>query len=112
MLPVRADSHWLVTAPGTPYPTLTAGLEVDVVVVGAGIAGICTAWELARTGRSVALLEADRIAAGVTGYTTAKLSSQHGLVYAQLRKSFGVEGARRYAQSQQEAVEYVERVAA
>lgn len=81
-------------------------------MVGAGVAGICTAWELARAGLRVALLEADRVAAGVTGYTTAKLSAQHGLLYTQLRKSSGIEAARQHARSQQEAVEHVEQVAA
>jgi glycine/D-amino acid oxidase-like deaminating enzyme len=47
--------------------------------VGAGIAGLSAAWELTRRGRSVAVLEADRIVTGVTGYTTAKLSSLHTL---------------------------------
>ncbi|WP_435846626.1 FAD-dependent oxidoreductase [Streptomyces chrestomyceticus] len=41
-----------------------------------------TAWELARAGHRVAVLEADRIAAGVSGYTTAKVSVLHTLVYA------------------------------
>jgi glycine/D-amino acid oxidase-like deaminating enzyme/nitrite reductase/ring-hydroxylating ferredoxin subunit len=106
-LPGSYESYWMETEAGADHPALTAGLEVDVAVVGAGIAGICTAWELARSGRSVALLEADRLAAGVTGYTTAKLSSQHGLIYAQLRKSLGAEGTQLYARSQQEAVEHV-----
>jgi hypothetical protein len=43
----------------------------------------------------VALVEADRVAAGVTGYTTAKLSVLHTLIYAKVRKSFGADAARR-----------------
>ncbi|MFE5628271.1 FAD-dependent oxidoreductase [Streptomyces sp. NPDC056543] len=111
-LPGTYESYWMETGTGPEHPSLTGDLEVDVAVVGAGVAGICTAWELARAGLRVALLEGDRVAAGVTGHTTAKLSAQHGLLYAQLRKSFGVEGARQYARSQQEAVEYVAWVAA
>jgi len=91
----------------TSYPSLVDDVSVDVAVVGAGIAGICTAWELTRAGYSVALLESDRIVAGVTGHTTAKLSSLHSLIYTKIRRSFGFEAARLYAASQQGAVEHV-----
>ncbi|MFI6207749.1 FAD-dependent oxidoreductase [Streptomyces sp. NPDC051041] len=98
-------SYWLQTAPGGTYPALEDDLDVDVAVIGGGIAGLSTAWELARAGRSVAVLEAGRIAAGVTGHTTAKFTALHGLVYDKLRRTRGPEGARLYARSQSEAVE-------
>ncbi|KOU00645.1 [Fe-S]-binding protein [Streptomyces sp. NRRL F-5755] len=101
------ESYWMATTPGTSYPPLAEDAEADVTVIGGGIAGLSTAWELARTGRRVVVLEADRIAAGVTGCTTAKLSSLHTLVYDRLRRTRGAEGARRYAESQQAAVERV-----
>ena len=107
MLPGTAESYWMESAPPTPYPALSGDIEVDSVVIGGGIAGLCAAWEFARAGRSVAVLEADRIAAGVTGYTTAKLSSLHTLIYSKIRRTRGAEAARQYAQSQQEAVERV-----
>jgi glycine/D-amino acid oxidase-like deaminating enzyme/nitrite reductase/ring-hydroxylating ferredoxin subunit len=111
LLPGTEESHWMLTAPAASRPPLTQDLTVDVAVIGAGIAGISTAWELTRAGRSVALLEADRIAAGVTGYTTAKLSAQHTLIYAHLARRFGDEAAARYAQSQQWAIAHVAEVA-
>ncbi|MEU1022241.1 FAD-dependent oxidoreductase [Streptomyces sp. NPDC005904] len=111
-LPGRPESYWMDTSDPTSYPPLAQDIEVDVAVVGGGIAGLSTAWELAREGRSVAVLEADRIAAGVTGYTTAKLSSLHTLVYDRLRRTRGPEAARLYARSQQEAVEHVAAVGA
>lgn len=76
-------------------------------MVGGGVANLSTACELVRTGRSVAVLEADRIASGVNGYTTAKVSCADSLVYDRLRRARGAEAARLYAMSQQDAVERV-----
>ncbi|MFE2261100.1 FAD-dependent oxidoreductase [Streptomyces griseosporeus] len=101
-----SGSYWLETAPGgPPHPALAQDLVVDVAVIGAGVAGLSTAWELTRAGLGVAVLEAGRVAAGVTGHTTAKLTAQHTLVYDKLRRTRGREGARLYARSQTEAIE-------
>ncbi|GAA3934555.1 FAD-dependent oxidoreductase [Actinomadura viridis] len=111
MLEGRPQSYWMTSSPATSYPVLTEAAEVDVAVVGGGVAGLSTAAELARAGRSVMVLEADRIAAGVTGYTTGRLSSAHPWIYGPLRDALGPDAARLYARSQQEAVEQVGRTA-
>ncbi|MEV6909113.1 FAD-dependent oxidoreductase [Amycolatopsis sp. NPDC051071] len=100
-------SLWIDTAPapdrsGTPLPS-----KVDVAVLGGGIAGLTTAYRLARAGRSVLVLEAGRLAAGVSGHTTAKVSTQHGLKYATLAKTKGTEAAAIYARSQTSALEWI-----
>ncbi|MFH8755823.1 FAD-dependent oxidoreductase [Streptomyces atroolivaceus] len=106
-LPGMAESYWMATTPGSPWPALDTDATADVVVIGAGMAGLSTAWELTAAGRKVIVLESDRVAAGVTGYTTAKLTAAHSLVYERLRRTRGSEGARQYARSQQAAVERV-----
>lgn len=108
----RPRSHWLTSAPHAGYPRLPAAeVEVDVAVVGAGIAGISTAWEIARTGRSVALLEARCVAEATTGYTTGKLTALHGLRYSHLR-TLGAGSAQAYAHVQQAAIDRVVEVSA
>ncbi|MCF3119004.1 FAD-dependent oxidoreductase [Streptomyces arenae] len=104
-------SYWIESAPRSAGPPLEDDVTVDVAVIGGGIAGLSTAWELSRAGLHVAVLEAGRIAEGVTGHTTAKLSALHTLIYDRLRHTRGADGARLYAQSQAGAVEHAFEVA-
>jgi glycine/D-amino acid oxidase-like deaminating enzyme/nitrite reductase/ring-hydroxylating ferredoxin subunit len=97
---------WLEGA-DTDYPPLVGEIAVDVAVVGAGITGVTTAYLLKQAGRSVALLEQSRVGFGATGYTTAKLTVGHNLVYRDLADAHGEEAARLYARSNQEAIERV-----
>ena len=106
-LPGEAASFWIASAPGDGFPRLDADVSVDVAVVGAGITGLTAATLLKRAGKTVAMLESKQIVRGTTGYTTAKVTAGHRLVYQDLRKIFGEEGARLYADSQQAALERV-----
>jgi len=96
-------SYWAKSAPGREYPS-GPDMECDVVVAGGGIVGVTTALLLAREGASVALLEARRIGSGATGYTTAKLSSLHGLTYADLTSKLGEDTARAYGEANEEGL--------
>lgn len=75
-----------------------------MAVVGGGIAGLQTAYTLVREGLRVALVESGRIIEDVTGYTTGKLTSQHGLIYQHLIESLGPQKAKIYAQANQSAI--------
>src|SRR3954447_11207663 len=107
-LPGPPRSLWLHGGvAGVGAPSLDEDLEVDACVVGGGITGVTAAYELARGGRSVVLLERDRVGAGVTGHSTAKLSSLQGTTYAQLERRHGASGAAGYAQLNEGAIAYV-----
>ena len=98
-LPGRAASLWLETSPTPEYPSASDAIEADVAVIGGGIVGVTTALLLARDGASVALLEAGRICNGVTGRTTAKLSSLHGLSLSAIEQKHGEDAARVYGEA-------------
>ena len=85
-------------------PSLDRDITVDVVVVGAGIVGLTTALLLEAQGGSVAVLEMRHVAAGATGYNTAKLSSLHGLTYSQLVKKLDREKARAYGEANEAGI--------
>jgi glycine/D-amino acid oxidase-like deaminating enzyme/nitrite reductase/ring-hydroxylating ferredoxin subunit len=104
-------SYWVATTPETDFPSYPGGgLKVDVAVLGAGITGLTTALLLQQAGASVAVVEAGRVACGVTGYTTAKVTSLHGLTYAKLTSTFGAEGARIYGEANQAGLELIARL--
>ncbi|MGQ0520637.1 MAG: FAD-dependent oxidoreductase [Actinomycetota bacterium] len=100
----RNQSVWMRTEPGDAFPALAGDLRVDVAVVGGGIAGLTTAFLLKQSGASVAVLDGRRIASGSTGYTTAKVTSLHGLTYVELIATAGEEKARLYGEANQAAV--------
>lgn len=98
----RSDrvSYWLDSSDGSERPRLTEPRTAQVVVVGAGIAGLTTGLLLAEGGVDVVVLEADRVAEGVSGYTTAKVTAGHRLLYSSLEHRHGRDAARIYAESQ------------
>ncbi|NIH79476.1 FAD-dependent oxidoreductase [Amycolatopsis viridis] len=100
-------SLWVETAPAPDRAGRELPAEADVVVIGAGIAGLTTAFGLARAGKSVLVLEAAEVASGVSGHTTAKLSAQHALKYAALVSRKGADAAAQYGRTQLDAVEWV-----
>ncbi len=86
------------------FPQLKADLRTDVLVIGGGLAGLLCAWNLSRAGIECILIEENRLMQGVSSRTTAKLTSQHGLIYGKLLKKFGAEKARLYWQANQDAI--------
>jgi glycine/D-amino acid oxidase-like deaminating enzyme/nitrite reductase/ring-hydroxylating ferredoxin subunit len=107
-LPGRAVSYWIDTTDPESHETLVGRtVDVDVAVLGGGIAGITLADELKRLGASVAVIEMRRIGSGVTGHTTAKITVQHGEMYADLEDAHGGEAATLYASAQTAALEHI-----
>ncbi len=87
---------------------LPGDLETEAVVIGAGMAGILTAYYLQQAGVGTIVLEADRIGSGQTKNTTAKITFQHGLIYDRLIRTLGSRAAFAYASANEDAIEAYE----
>lgn len=98
------DSIWGADVQMPRFPQLDKDLHTDVLIIGGGLVGLLCAWNLNRAGIDCVLIEQNRLMQGVSGRTTAKLTSQHGLIYGKLLKKFGVEQARLYWQANQNAL--------
>jgi Glycine/D-amino acid oxidases (deaminating) len=106
----RTTSIWMNT--DVPqFPPLEGNLRVNVCIVGAGIAGMTCAYLLARTGRSIAVIDDGPIAGGETGRTTAHLTAALDDRYYEIEKLHGDDGARVAASSHSAAIDRVENIA-
>lgn len=110
-IPEHNNSYWIDSTPTDLFPSLATetfnGTSVDVAIVGAGIAGVTTAALLKKAGKTVALIEAKSISTGVSGHTTAKVTSLHQLIYDALINDLGEDKARLYGQANQAALERI-----
>ena len=104
------ESVWMKHMEIRKREALSGDREAPVVVIGAGLAGILTAYYLEQAGIRALVLEADRICSGQTKNTTAKITSQHNLVYDYLIRTFGRSMAEHYARVNEEAIREYERL--
>ena len=103
-------SYWVDSSGKTNFPKLDSNLSTDVCIIGGGITGIATAYMLKDSGLKITLLEASEVGMGVTANTTAKITSQHSLFYDYLIKSFGFDTAKKYLDSNEEAINIIENI--
>lgn len=99
------DSIWTKNISVPHFEPLEGDVKTDVLIIGGGITGILCARFLQEMGVDYILAEGRTILSGVTQNTTAKITSQHGLMYAGLLRSAGEQKAKMYLRANQEAVE-------
>ncbi len=104
------ESLWKRTIEMPERESLKGDLQVKNLVIGAGMAGILTAYLLQREGCEVVVVEAKTIASGQTGNTTAKLTCQHGLIYDKLIHKVSMEKAKQYARANMDALRMFEQI--
>src|SRR5439155_25777782 len=98
----ETETLWREAAPA-PRPPLAADAEVEVAVVGAGIGGLATAWQLAERGIVARVLEGRTVAAGASGRNGGFLIAGAAPMYNDALRRFGADLARRIHQATLEA---------
>ena len=92
------------------FDHLTENISTDVLVIGGGITGILCAYTLQQAGINTILVEAKKICCGVTGYTTAKITAQHGYIFDSLLRRLGPEQTRAYLDSNLDALKQYQKL--
>ena len=108
----KLGSFWEQEAQLPQFPQLEEDLRTDVLIIGGGLAGLLCAWNLTKAGVECTLIEQNRIMQGVSNKTTAKVTSQHGLIYGKLLHSLGREKARSYWQANEDGLKGLRELAA
>lgn len=103
-------SFWIASTGRTNYPKLEEDIEVDLAIVGGGMVGISTAYQLRESGLDIGILDAGGILMSTTAHTTAKITSQHGLIYQKIKSKFNKDMAEGYAKANEFAIELVEKI--
>ena len=85
---IGVHSLWSETVTLPSFEALNKNIKTDVLIIGGGITGILTAHCLQQAGVNYILVEADTICSGITKNTTAKITSQHGLIYYNIAKKY------------------------
>jgi len=107
----RSRSFWMdVDRPEARR--LGSNLSIDVLVIGGGIAGLSTAYELVQRGHEVAVVDRGAIGGGMTARTSAHLAYETDDLYSKLIGAVGEDSARTYFESQRAAVDRIEAICA
>lgn len=112
-VPGAAAAYWLASDGESLLPergrhdNVRIPASCDIAVIGAGLTGLLVAQRLAERGADVCIIEARSAGTGVSGHTTAKLTVQHGAVYARLEQVHGEDGARIYAEANRDGIEHI-----
>jgi glycine/D-amino acid oxidase-like deaminating enzyme/nitrite reductase/ring-hydroxylating ferredoxin subunit len=104
----QTTSLWMDTASVPNYPALTDGADTGVCIIGAGIAGLTTAYLLSMQGQKVIVIDDGQIGSGETSRTTAHLSNEIDDRYVEIARVHGEEGARIAADSHTAAIDFIE----
>ena len=99
------ESLWECTAEQGTFTRLEGDIATDILIIGGGMAGILCAYLLHRAGVPYVLAEAQAVCSGITKNTTAKITSQHGLIYGKLIREFGVDLAGQYLAANKAALQ-------
>ena len=105
------NSLWIETTKNQLHlKPLTQNLETEVCIIGAGLFGLTTAYYLTKQGKKVVVIEKDDIGEKVSGNTTGKITSQHGLFYSHLIDDYGINYAQKYLEVNEKAIQNIKEI--
>lgn len=90
------NSLWIETSEGSHFEPILDDILSEILIVGAGITGVTTAYLLCKHGLDVTLVDSDNIGYGATSRNTGKITEQHNIIYSKIKKQHNLETAKKY----------------
>ena len=105
------NSYWINSEKNKEkYNKVEKNIETDICIIGGGITGISTAYYLTKENLKVTVLDMGKMGFQTTGNSTAKITSQHGLFYKDLKDSKGEDFARLYYDANEDAIKNIKKI--
>ena len=107
------ESYWIKSVDEKvrkKFDTLEENVKTDICIIGGGLTGLSTAYHLSKYKIRTVLIEKNEICKQTSGNSTAKITSQHGLIYKYLTDSKGKEFARKYYEANERAIKNIEEI--
>ena len=98
---------WISQSEGKRFEALQESIDTDILIIGGGLVGINTSLLLSQEGREVTLIDSNYIGYGTSGRNTGKLTPQTGLIYAKIKRMYGLSQAIEFYKSNQEALDFI-----
>ena len=104
---MQNNSIWKQNVKDLNLPKLKNNIDCDILIIGGGMAGISTAFNLRNSNKNIVVIDKDKIGMGISANTTGKLTFLQGLCYNKLEMVHGFDNALLYLKSQKEAINIV-----
>ena len=104
---MQNKSLWLKDNDNSDKYILNKDLDLDILIIGGGITGLSTLYNLRNSNKKIALLEASTIGSGSTGHTTGKINYLQELIYQEIENKYDYQVAKKYYESQKDAIKFI-----
>ena len=104
---MKKTSIWIDNIKDKELPKLKENITCDILIIGGGIAGLSTAYNLKDTDKKIILIEQSKCGLGVTSNNTGKLTYMQDLIYHKIEKNYNFKVAKLYLESQKEAIDII-----
>ena len=104
---MKKTSIWIDNIKDKELPKLKENITCDILIIGGGIAGLSTAYNLKDTDKKVILIDQSKCGLGVTSNNTGKLTYMQDLIYHKIEKNYNFKVAKLYLDSQKEAIDII-----